>query len=176
MKNFIFTFLFIISEFSFLKADEVNSPQKIFTKKDISKLAGAYINNNVNIKNPVIIDVDSDGIFDILKFTSQGTVEYYKNTGSLEKPFFVLENNNFDKYEVSSFLPKGLLIPVFFADRDGDKDADAFGIVKTGYDSKTLNQNYKIVYVENTMFFDNYTLITVILVLLIIVLLLAILA
>lgn len=176
MKYFIFTILLITYAFSFLKADEVNSLKKTFTKKDITKLAGAYINNNVNIKNPVIIDVDNDGVFDILKFTSQGTVEYYKNTGSLENPFFILENKNFDKYEVSSFLPKGLLIPVFFADRDGDKDADVFGIVKAGYDSKTLNQNYKIVYVENTMFFDNYTLITVILVLLIIVLLLAIFA
>ncbi|MEO8211360.1 MAG: hypothetical protein ABI840_12445 [bacterium] len=182
MKNFTLAILFIAFTFSFLKADEVYSSKtevsplkKTFNKKEILLLADAYINNNVNIKNPVIVDINNDGAFDILHFASNGNVEYYKNTGSLESPFFILENKKFDEYEVNTFLPKGLLIPVFFADKDGDKDVDVFGIIKDGYDSKTLKQNYKTVYVENTMFFDNYTLITIVLVLLIIVLLLVIL-
>ncbi|MDQ3021146.1 MAG: hypothetical protein M3R36_11345 [Bacteroidota bacterium] len=180
MKTFTFVILVLAFAFSFLKAEEINSPKteinslkETFTKKDILNIADAYINNNVDIKNPVIVDVNKDGIFDILNFTSKGNVEYYKNTGSLETPFFILEDKKFDDYEVNSYLPR-VRLPVFFADKDGDKDVDVFGIIKDGYNSKTLEQQYKIVYVENTMFIDNYALITVVLILLIIVLLIVI--
>ena len=141
---------------------------KIFSKKDIVNLADAYINNNAGVKNPVIIDIDKDGDFDILDFTKNGKVVYYKNTGKLTEPFFVLENRNFDNYEMNSFIPNGIPIPVFFADKDGDGDSDIFGITRE--DSK-----YKVAYAENAFDFDHYTLITIILVLLIIVLLIAIL-
>ena len=155
-------------------AGELADIKKTFSKKDISNLAEQYIKNNAGVKNPIIVDVDNDGNFDILNFTSKGNVEYYRNTGSLEVPDFVLENKNYDKYEVNSFLPNGLKIPVFFADNDGDNDMDVFGIVTDGYDSQTHKLKYEPVYVENTMDLDHYTLITIILVLLIVVLLIVI--
>lgn len=174
MKTLISILAVLFLSCSILRANPPSETKKIYSKKDIQALAPQYINNNVKVKNPVIVDVDKDGIFDILKFTSKGNVEYYKNTGTLEEPFFVLENKNFDNYEVNSFLPK-MLIPFFFADSDGDNDADVFGIVRDGYDSKTFQQKYKTMHVENTMFADNYTLITIILVLLIVALLIVIL-
>jgi len=143
--------------------------KKTFSKKDIRNLATAYLNNNVRIENPAFADVDSDGDFDILKFTKKGNVEFYKNTGTLEQPFFVLENKKFDNYEVSSFIPNGFPMPVFFADNDGDNDADVFGIV-----NDQSNKN-KVVFLENTMDLDHYTLITIILVLVILLLLVLIL-
>lgn len=174
MKTLIKVIAVLFLSCSVLRANSPSGTKTIFSKKDIQSLAPQYINNNVKVKNPMIVDVDNDGNFDILKFTSKGKVEYYKNTGTLEIPFFVLADKNFDNYEINSFLPK-MLIPMFFADSDGDKDADAFGIVSSGYDKKTLQEKYDVVEVENTAFFDNYTLITIILVLVIIVLLIAIL-
>ncbi|MEO6694179.1 MAG: VCBS repeat-containing protein [Ignavibacteria bacterium] len=174
MKNLVLVIAIVLLSVSISKADEVSPLKKTFSKKDITNLSDQYINNNEGIKNPVIIDVDKDGDFDILKFTSKGNVEYYKNAGTLEKPFFSLENKNFDNYEVNSFLPKGLMMPVFFADRDGDKDQDVFAIVKGDYDLKSHQQKYETVYIENTMDLDNYTLITIILVLLVVALLVVI--
>ncbi|MBK8552896.1 MAG: hypothetical protein IPL53_18290 [Ignavibacteria bacterium] len=170
--NLIIAVLFLSC--SALRANPPSETKTTYSKKDIQSLAPKYINNNVKVKNPMIIDVDNDGNFDILKFTAKGNVEYYRNTGTLEQPFFVLENKNFDNYEVNSFLPK-MLIPMFFADSDGDKDVDVFGVVKDGFDKKTFQEKYDVVEVENTAFFDNYTLITIILVLVVIVLLIAIL-
>jgi len=171
MKNLVSVVVIVLLSVSILNADEVPNVKNTFSKKDISSLANGYINNNVGVKNPVMVDIDKDGDFDILKFTSKGNVEYYNNAGTLDKPIFNLENKNFDNYKINSFLPKGLLMPVFFADRDGDKDPDVFAIVKGDYDQKNQQQKYETVFIENTMDLDNYTLITIILVLLIVALL-----
>lgn len=162
MKTQVCALVFLMISFSVLKAENSDQKKRIFSKKEIVKLAESYVNNNAGVINPVMTDVDNDGDFDILDFTNKGNVIYYKNTGSLEKPFFVLENKHFDNYKVNSFISGGIPLPVFIADRDGDMDSDIFGIVKE--DSK-----YKALYAEND-FFDHYTLITIILVLVIILL------
>ena len=173
--KFLILFFTILLSVSLSKADSTPVKKKTFSKKDIRKLAPDYINNNVKIKDPIIVDVDDDGDFDILNFTFSGNVEFYKNTGSLEEPFFILEDKNYENYDLSTFFPKSLMVPVFFADKDGDNDVDIFAIVKNGYDSKTFQQRYEPMYAENTMDLDHYTLITIILVLIIIALLLVIL-
>ncbi len=164
MKTLILVTVILFQSVLSLKADEVKPVKKVFDKSDILKLVPVYLNSGLNVKNPAIIDVDKDGKFDILNFTSKGNVEYYRNTGTLEAPVFVLENKHFDHYQVNSFLPSGMPLPVFFADKDGDNDLDVFGIVKE------KENNYKVVYVENIADIDNYTLITIILVLLIVLL------
>ncbi len=161
MKILIAICSILLCNISTLKANEALF-NKTFNKKAILSLADAYVNNNMNIENPALVDVDNDGDFDILKFIN-GRVEYYINDGSLEKPYFVLENKNFDNYEINSFIPTYIPIPIFFADKDGDKDPDVFGIVKD-------ESNYNVVYIENTMQLDHYTLITVILILVIVLL------
>jgi hypothetical protein len=164
-----------------LKADEkspVNdantSALKIFTKDDIQKLSGLYVNNNVKIENPAIVDVDGDGDFDLLNF-NDGNVVYYKNTGTLENPVFILENKNYDSYKEASFLKTGMPMPVFFADKDGDGDLDMFAVNEKGYNSITRQYEYKVYSAENALDLDTGTLITIILILVIVILLLAIL-
>ncbi|HMS63918.1 MAG TPA: VCBS repeat-containing protein [Ignavibacteria bacterium] len=166
MKKLLAVVLLVLASSAFLNAKEDGS-KRSFTKKEIVRLADAYIKNNVSVNNPVITDIDKDGDFDILDFTNKGNVIYYKNKGSLENPFFILENKKFDNYEMNSFLPNGIPIPVFFADRDGDGDSDMFGIVKS-------NSEYKAAYAENAFDISDGTLITIILVLVIIVLVIAI--
>jgi len=165
MIKIILTFVLIFFTSIISLAGDISPDQK-YSKSRIKSLAKEYVNNNLNINNPVMVDIDEDGDFDILKF-NDGKVEYYKNTGSLDKPQFVLENKNFDNYEMRSIFPVSIPFPVFMADRDGDLDKDIFGIVER-------NNKSEIVYAENTMDLDHYTLITIILVLLIVVLIIAI--
>jgi len=176
MKYLIFMLILSSLLTSNLKADE-NNPAKIsgvFSKEEIKKLSDFYVNNNVKIDNPAIVDIDRDGDFDLLKF-NDGNVEYYKNTGSLEKPNFVLENKNYDSYKEASFLKTGMPMPVFFADNDGDGDLDMFAVKDKGYNSLTRQNEYKVYTAENSLDLDTGTLITIILVLVIVLLLLAIL-
>lgn len=175
MRSLLLIIAIALLTVSFVKADIPAEKKRTFSKKEIRNLAPVYVNNNVNIQDPVIVDVDNDGDFDILNFTLKGNVEYYKNNGTLEKPFFILEDKNYENYDISTFIPRSLMVPVFFADKDGDNDVDLFAIVKEGYNAKTFQQQYKALYAENTLSLDNGTLITIILVLVIIVLLLAIL-
>jgi len=181
MKNVIFILLLSLPLSMSLKADGVNpavngkeSIQKIFSKKDIQKLADAYVHNNLHIENPAIVDVDGDGLFDLLKF-NDGNIEYYKNIGTLDKPEFVLENKHYDSYKEASFLKTGMPMPVFFADKDGDGDLDLFAVKDIGFNTLTQQNEYKVYAEENALGMDTGTLITIILVLVIVLLLLAIL-
>ena len=165
-------FLLLMTSFS-MRADNNNPIKKTFSKSDIEKLADAYVHNNVHAKNPAIVDVDGDGKFDLLVF-DKGNVEYYKNTGTLEEPFFILENAHYDKYEIPSVLPIGLPCPIFFADKDGKGKVDMFAVTKLDYNQQTKKFDYRILHEENALNLDTGTLITIILVLVIILLVLAI--
>ena len=181
MKKVIFILLMSLPLSISLKADGVNpaanpmeSFHKTFSKKDIQNLAYAYVHNNLHIENPAIVDVDGDGLFDLLKF-NDGNVEFYKNTGTLDKPLFVLENKHYDSYTEASFLKTGMPMPVFFADKDGDGDLDLFAVKDMGFNTVTQQNEYKVYAEENAFDLDTGTLITIILVLVIVILLLAIL-
>lgn len=149
-------------------------PGRTFTKQEIRNLSGAYLNNTLNFENPIFVDVDKDGDFDALKF-DDGNVEYYKNTGSLENPQFILENEHYDKYDPAFFVSAKVPYPIFFADKDGDADMDLFVVKDKVYDKTQNKYKYEIAYSENALDLDTATLITIILVLVIVILLLAIL-
>jgi hypothetical protein len=175
--------IFVLSISAFLnvnsKADIKNNitktaSHKTFSKEEIRKIADFYVHNNMNIKNPAIIDVDGDGVFDILNF-NDGNVEYYRNTGTLEQPEFILENKHYDSYKEASFLKTGMPMPIFFADKDGDGDLDLYAVKETGFNTLTQQNEYKVYTAENAFDMDTGTLITIILVLVIVLLLLAIL-
>ena len=152
-----------------LKADG-----KIFTKEDIKNIAEGYVNNNLGLKNPAIVDIDNDGKFDILIF-NEGNVEYYRNTGTLEKPFFVLENKHYDHYKTAAFFFDAKLpYPVFFADGTGDGKPDVFVVKDKLYNQETQKMEYDLAFEKNALDLDTGTLITIILVLLIVVLVIAI--
>lgn len=160
--------LLIFSQLS-LKADG-----KIFTKEEITNIADGYVHNNLGLKNPAIVDVDNDGKLDILIF-KDGNVEYYRNTGTLEKPFFVLENKHYDSYKSAAvFFDVKMPYPIFFADASGDGKPDMFIVKNEQYNQQTQKMEYEVSYEKNVMDLDTGTLITIILVLLIVVLVIAI--
>ena len=168
-KVLLLNFLFLLSFQSSVFANGT-----VYTTQDIEKIADGYVNNNLGLKNPAIVDVDKDGIFDILIF-NDGNVAYYRNTGTIEKPFFVLENKHYDHYSVAAFFNVKFPYPVFFADKDGDGDLDLFVVKGSEYNTVTQKVEYNIGSAENTMQLDTWTLITIILVLVIVLLVLAIL-
>lgn len=172
----LLTMLFVILApgLKLFSSEDPVTPQKVFTNTDIQKLAGVYVENNLGLKNPAIVDVDGDGDFDILIF-NEGNVEYYKNTGTIDKPFFVAENMKYDKYNAASIIDLSLPYPVFFADKNGDSSPDMFVIKDKIYDTQQQKTEYKVLYAENVLGLDTGVLITIVLVLLIIVLVLAIL-
>lgn len=178
MKNLTVTvalfLILLVPGIKLLSSENPVTPKKVFTNEEIKNLAGVYVQNNLGLKNPAIVDVDNDGDFDIF-ILNDGNVEYYKNTGTLEKPFFVAENMKYDKYSSASFLEMALPYPVFFADKNGDTSPDMFMIKDKIYDTQQQKYDYKVVYAENVLGLDTGVLITIILVLIIIVLVLAIL-
>ncbi|MBV6479635.1 MAG: hypothetical protein HGGPFJEG_02421 [Ignavibacteria bacterium] len=171
----IFIFFLIFANTFFIYIYSGFAYEKVYSKSEINSLAHRYVKNNLGIKNPVVVDMDCDGDFDILKFNKNGKVDFYKNSGNTESPFFELEKKNFDDYEVHSLLKGGLPATIFFADNDGDGDKDVFGVYENGFDVKSGIQKYNVTYAENSFDVSHYTLITIILVLIIILLIVTIL-
>jgi hypothetical protein len=149
-------------------------PQRIFSKAEIEKLSGAYLDSKLGFDNPVMADIDKDGDFDALKFDN-GNVEYYKNTGTLESPVFVLENRNYESYDRALLVDFKMPYPMFFADMDGDGDMDMFVIKDKVFNRSQKKYDYNAAVSENAFGLDTGTLITIILILVIILLVLAIL-
>lgn len=166
--------LLVVIMFSNSFADDSPTKLKTYKKHDIEKIAEKYVNNNLKINDPAIVDVDNDGNFDILNFTEEGNVEFYRNTGTHEEPVFVLENAKYGEVGAYNSFFDGMPVPVFFADADGDNDLDLFAIMDKEFDKKTNTTNYDVQELENTMALDHYTLITIILILAIVVLLIII--
>jgi hypothetical protein len=161
------TFLFVFKSYA-------DIPGKVFSSTEIKKLAGAYLENNLSFDNPVFVDVDKDGDFDAFRL-DDGNVEYYRNTGSLELPVFVLENRNYDRYDAAFFIDPKVPYPLFFADFDGDNDLDIFVVRDKEFNRIQNKFDYKIAAAENSLNLDTGTLLTIILVLIIVILILAIL-
>lgn len=170
MKHLTVLFIVFFLFTSFLQADE--SP--VFSKQEINEIASGFIYNNVGVTNPAIVDVNGDGLFDMLNFSSDGNVEFYKNTATNENPEFVLEDANYGDVKVHKIF-KGMPVPVFFADATGNGKPDVFAIMGSKFDASTQTIQHDIAYHQNALNLDHYTLITIILVLVIVVLVLTIL-
>lgn len=86
---------------------------------------------NIDVGNesvPRFTDIDGDGDKDLLIGNVDGLINYYKNTGSISNPNFVLESNNYANVKVfSNASPE-------FTDIDTDGDIDMFiGNIKGGF-------------------------------------------
>ena len=173
MKKLCLVSFYIVVSSCVLYAGSLGNNRNVYSTDDIKKLAGAYVNNNLHLKNPAFVDVAGDGKFDILMF-NDGNVEYYRNTGTLEQPFFVLENKHYSKYSTAAFFSVQLPYPVFFADNTGNGKVDAFVVRDEGLDQETNQPQYDVVVAKNAMDLDTGTLITIILVLVIVLLVIAI--
>ena len=67
---------------------------------------------------PALVDIDSDGDFDLFVGESSGELNYYQNTGSSSEPVFELVSDNFDDIDA------GRRSTPAFTDLDGDGDQD----------------------------------------------------
>lgn len=179
-RSVLYTILILFFAFTSVSRANDDNPvnptkkvSKTFTKEDISKIADAYVNNNMHIENAAFVDVDKDGIFDMLVF-KKGNIEYYRNVGSIENPYFILENSHYDKYETPSLIKIGLPMPMFLADTKGEGKLDLFAIEKLDFNSQTGKYDYRVLHQEDVLGLSTGVLITIILVLLIIVLVIAI--
>jgi hypothetical protein len=169
MKTLILTlslFLFSLN----LYASDVD---KVWNKNEINTIADDFIFNDLKITNPIMVDENSDGNFDILNIEESGEIRAYINSGTNENPVFDKTQYKSFETELSSMV-KSVPMPVFFADNDGDKDVDMFVVNDVEYNSETREFEKKIMELENTMDLDHYTLITIALVLVIVVLIIAI--
>ena len=71
---------------------------------------------------PTFVDIDGDGDLDAFIGTDNGSILYYKNTGTASAPVFTQRggNNPLDGIDVGTYSAPT------FADIDGDGDMDAF--------------------------------------------------
>lgn len=171
--KFLFYLLLIFALFLISSNSFADNKRPVFSKSDIEKIADKFVHNNVNIEDPAIVDINNDGIFDILAF-HHGEVAYYRNNGTNDAPVFVLINEHYDKYKAPAII-NGLPMPVFFADKDGDGDLDMFAVKEKGFNKETQKNEYRVLYSSNAFDLDTGTLITIILVLVVLILLLALL-
>jgi hypothetical protein len=99
---------------------------RIATPTFVQRSAANNPFNGVNVggaSRPALVDLDRDGDLDAVVGAADGTLRYYKNTGSALAPLFVAQSgaaNPFDGVNVGGTGAPG------FADIDGDADLDAF--------------------------------------------------
>lgn len=172
-KIFLFCLLLTLALLLISNNSFADNKRPVFSKADIEKIADKFVHNNVNVEDPAIVDVDGDGIFDILSF-KHGDVAYYRNNGTNDAPDFILINAHYDKYKAPAII-NGMPMPVFFADKDGDGDLDMFAVKEKGFNKETQKNEYRVLYSSNAFDLDTGTLITIILVLVVLILLLALL-
>jgi FG-GAP-like repeat len=71
--------------------------------------------------DPTLVDIDHDGDLDVFATDLYGTIQFFRNTGTVTAPNFISETNIFGLKFV-----KGLSERLTFADIDADGDLDAF--------------------------------------------------
>ncbi|CAN1212972.1 hypothetical protein TUMEXPCC7403_22400 [Tumidithrix helvetica PCC 7403] len=84
------------------------------------------------LSTPTFADLDGDGDLDAIVGAYDGTLKYYKNTGSASNPVYIAQTGTANPF---NGLDVGIISTPTFADLDGDGDLDAivgerFGTLK----------------------------------------------
>jgi hypothetical protein len=79
-----------------------------------------YLSESIARPAPFFIDVDQDNDFDLLLGNGEGTIHFYRNTGSPQQPDFLLESGNYTAIDVGSNST------IYAGDIDNDGDPDLF--------------------------------------------------
>ena len=71
---------------------------------------------------PQLLDIDKDGLTDLICGKRNGTLTYYRNIGTASEPEFVLVNENFGGVDVtnSQLSNYGYSVPCFYKDKNGE--------------------------------------------------------
>ncbi|MFN6473820.1 MAG: FG-GAP-like repeat-containing protein [Nostoc sp. SerVER01] len=114
-----------------------NTPPEPFAFVAVTGTANPFNSFDVGFSAaPTFADIDGDGDKDAVVGALDGTLKYYKNTGSATNPVYTEQtgnNNPFDGIDVGSFCNPNL------ADLDADGDFDA--VVGTGIGSFKYYRN-----------------------------------
>jgi hypothetical protein len=74
---------------------------------------------------PEFCDIDNDGLLELFVGNYQGSIWYFENTGSPQRPYFVLVTKQYANVNTGGSLYVGRTGPKF-CDLDGDGDLDLF--------------------------------------------------
>ncbi|BAZ12675.1 YD repeat-containing protein [Calothrix sp. NIES-4071] len=74
-----------------------------------------------DLSSPALVDIDGDNDLDLIAGSADGTLKYYKNTGSATNPSYVAQTGTANPF---NSIDVGLLSSPAFADLDGDGDRD----------------------------------------------------
>jgi len=75
-----------------------------------------------DFSSPQLIDIDKDGLIDLICGKRNGTLNYYRNTGSAADPEFLLVNEKFGAVDVTDTILSnyGYILPCFYQDKNGE--------------------------------------------------------
>ena len=73
-----------------------------------------------NFSAPQLIDLDKDGMTDLVIGEKKGNLNFYKNTGTISEPVFTLVSDSLGKVNVTDYNVSynGYSVPCFFKDND----------------------------------------------------------
>jgi len=71
---------------------------------------------------PQLIDIDKDGLTDLVSGKRNGTLSYYKNTGTINESQFVLESELLGGVDITNtqLSNYGFSVPCFYQDKNGE--------------------------------------------------------
>lgn len=93
---------------------------------------------SVSSPAPQVVDVDGDGLLDLLVGEKQGRVNYYKNYGTQSEPDFQQESNFWGEVDVRQGSYYGYAVP-WLGDADGDGERELLVANQNGYVLKYTN-------------------------------------
>ncbi|MBT1702618.1 T9SS type A sorting domain-containing protein [Chryseosolibacter indicus] len=119
-------------------------PNKSADKADFSGQSVHPVNFSLSFsENLFVIDVNTDGLPDLLVGRSNGTIEYWKNTGIASAPSFTLENASFLGFS-SSVNRQNMAISSGDLNADGKTDlvlGDQTGVINIVSDFRNRGDN-----------------------------------
>lgn len=90
------------------------NPMSLVQEDTLENVNGFNIDPGQNA-TPQLVDLDEDGLIDLVVGEKNGNLNYYRNTGSVGNPLFTLQSETFGNVIASNYLGiNGYSVPHFF--------------------------------------------------------------